>query len=325
MRRLSLLESIAGSYSAEILLALCRSPLATELLEPCTAVCLAHRHRLSLLGLTHLLEYLARSTDLLRKEGDHYQLRATPASLAAIRYQLEKFRGAYGPAVSACLDSLRDEKLGRDRVDREALASAFVAMGDSVNGEALQAIQEAGIGFLLDLGCGPASLLRELALRNHRFIGIGIDENAAMCRAARRRLRELRVEKRVTIIHGDATAGALSRISFGRKTRVEALHGGSFLNAFFARGEAGVIAVLKDLAGLFPGRSAWFVDYYGGRSSAVNMLQDVAQVVSGQGVPAATRTAWSRIYRAAGCLVVSLKDYRSGPTEWFLHHVVLRK
>jgi len=324
VRRLSLLESIAGAYASEILLALCRSTLSTELLRPCTAAWLARRHRLNPAGLRQLLDYLVRSTEVLRKKGDCYQLRATPASLAMLRYQLEKFCGAYGPGVRACLDSLRDENLARSRVDREALASAFIAMGDSVNQEVLEAIAAAGIGCLLDLGCGTAGLLRELALRDDRFTGMGVDANAAMCRAARKRLREAGIEKQVTIVRGYASV-ALSRLSVRQRERVEALHGASFLNEFFARGKAGAIAALRDLGRLFPGRRAWFLDYYGGRSSLVNMLQDVAQVVSGQGVPLATQAAWTQVYRAAECSVVSLKDFRSGPTEWFLHEVVLKR
>jgi SAM-dependent methyltransferase len=273
-------------------------------------------------GLAQLLDYLVRSTDLLVKKGGRYQLQATPALLATISFQLEKFRGAYGPAVMACMDSLRDERLARGRVDRAALASAFAAVANSVNQEALQAIDAARVECLLDLGCGAASLLRELALREDRFTGIGIDASAHMCRVARKLLREAGIEKRIAIVHGDAPA-ALSRIGMRKRERVEALYGASFLNEFFARGESGAIRALQRLRRLFPGRRAWFVDYYGGRSSPVNMLQDVAQVVSGQGVPPKTRAAWSRIYRAAGCSVVSLRDYRSGPTEWFLHQVTL--
>jgi SAM-dependent methyltransferase len=323
VRRLALLESIAGAYASEILLEVCRSRMAADLLTPHTGSWLARRHRLNSAGLHRLLDFLALSTDLIRKEHDCYRLNATPASLAVLRYQLEKFRGAYGPAVRKCLDSLRDTNTSRRWVDREALAAAFAAVDDSVNIEALQAIARIPVGCLVDLGCGTGTLLRALALGDRRFTGIGIDADAAMCREARKRIKKAGIEKQVGIVQGQAPA-ALSKISSRQRDRVEALHAASFLNEFFGQGTARVINVLRDLGRFFPGRRAWFVDYYGQRCALVNVLQDVAQVVSGQGVPPSSRAEWSQIYHAAGCLVVSLRDFRSGQTEWFLHEVVFR-
>lgn len=55
----------------------------------------------------------------------------------------------------------------------------------------------------------------------------------------------------------------------------------------------------------------------------MNALQDIAQVVSGQGVPPSSDSAWAGVYRAANCKVVSQRSFRKGATKWGIHEVIL--
>lgn len=190
-----------------------------------------------------------------------------------------------------------------------------------------QLIAAAGISALLDLGCGSGSLLVHLARRSPRFRGFGIDSNPSMCRFARRAAREQGVARRVMIRMGNAENA--ERI-LGRRVidSIDGIVGRSFLNACFRRGNADATEMLKQLRTLFPGRTAWFVDYYGelgepsrgGPQRRLGVLQDVVQAISGQGLPPSDQKGWRAVYRKAGCEMVRSYDF-DGDIRWFVHVV----
>ena len=85
-------------------------------------------------------------------------------------------------------------------VDRVRHARAFEALDASALGAFPQIVRQLGLNYVLDLGCGPASLLVELARGDHQFVGWGIELNPAMCAAARRRIRGAGVGSRVRVL-----------------------------------------------------------------------------------------------------------------------------
>jgi SAM-dependent methyltransferase len=191
-------------------------------------------------------------------------------------------------------------------------------------------IAASGVSCLLDLGCGPASLLVDLAQRNPNFYGVGIDGSKEMCVQARRTAQEGGVTQRIDIRRGDASN--LSQwCPVSLRKRIDSLHGASFLNEFFGQGERQVINVLRTLSRTFPGRTAWFVDYYSSigqrkdkrkaASFPLALLQDLAQVVSGQGVPPPDAANWRRLYRQAGCRLVRIMEFENPNIRWFVQEV----
>ncbi|WP_159109487.1 class I SAM-dependent methyltransferase [Bradyrhizobium sp. USDA 3458] len=191
-------------------------------------------------------------------------------------------------------------------------------------------LRRAGCQYVLDLGCGPAALLIEMARADTGFRGIGVDQGRAMCRIARERAHEAGVTSRIKIFRADVR-GICDVLDERVRDRVDAVHARSVLNAFFGRGSGAAVAFLRELRSAFPGRIAFFVDYYGElghardsrRGFRLAALQDVAQLASGQGIPPATRRQWHVLYRKAGCTLVSADDRQQDEIRWFIHRVKL--
>ncbi|MEV4928159.1 hypothetical protein [Streptomyces roseoverticillatus] len=93
---------------------------------------------------------------------------------------------------------------------------------------------------------------------------------------------------------------------------VQALYRRSIANEFFADGDREAVDVLTGLRELFPGRLLFLEDGYGrlthhpptDGNHRHALLQDLAPVLSGQGVPPPDLHGWSRIYQAADCTLV---------------------
>ena len=240
--RLDLVGTIQGHYAGEALRALLRLGVLEALATPREVRSLARRAGVDPALLEPVLEFLRRTTDVVvRDRAGRYRLGAP--SLPEIAFQLEKFIGAYGPSLRG-LDATLGGARSRVAPDDGALARAFAAVAGVPS---LQAglLRGLGVRGLLDLGCGPGSLLVDLA-RDASFRGIGVDSSAAMCRLARSRLRAAGVQGRVTIRQGDATR--LRRALAGLDPdAIDAVHGRSLLNALFARGPARAVGFLREL------------------------------------------------------------------------------
>jgi SAM-dependent methyltransferase len=326
-----LLSALQGYYATVILLQLRRLGLLSKLVQPNTPEILARELAVDPVMTRQLLDFLVLTTSVVRQTGrGTYQL--NEPRYAELSFQLEKFVGAYGPATEAISNTLQHPDACADHVDRRALATAFTeakAFGGSLVADLIAA---SGVSCLLDLGCGPASLLVDLARRDPSFQGVGIDASGMMCVQARRAVRAADVSRRIDIRHADASK--LSQwLSPSLRKRVDSLHENSFLNEFFGQGERGVVKRLRALSRSFPGRRAWFVDYYssigqakGNREAAdfpLALLQDLAQVVSGQGVPPRNAKCWRRLYREVGCRLVRTHEFESPNIRWFIHEVML--
>jgi hypothetical protein len=149
-----------------------------------------------------------------------------------------------------------------------------------------------------------------------------------MCRLARKRSRLAGVESRIRIYEGDGRSVG-SVVSQRSLRSIDAVHGRSFLNALFGSGSGEAVAVLRQLGKLLPGRAAWFIDYYGdlGKSRRplkecrLALLQDVAQIASGQGVPPSGAKDWMRIYDDAGCEFRDAVEIQNPGIRTFVHQV----
>jgi len=327
MARLDLLGLVEGHYASEIALGLIRSG-ALELLaaEPRIDV-VARIVRMDPKLLNQMLDFVTRTTDLIECDRTgRYRLGNYP--FAEIAFQFQKFIGAYGQSVRRLSASRSTPPLGSG-IGEGALAAAFAAV-DSVPSRIAERLRRDGYRRLVDLGCGPASLLIEMARRDEEFIGIGLDQSSAMCRLARSRIREAGVASRVRVERADVRDIG-DALNARERRRVEAIHGRSVINAFFGTGLGSACAVLRKLRSAFPGRAAFFVDYYGElgrappskRQFRLGRIQDIAQLASGQGIPPSSRREWRALYRAAGCKLISTDEMRNNDIRWFIHEVRL--
>jgi SAM-dependent methyltransferase len=281
--------------------------------------------------LAALLEFLYQASDLLvRSRARVYSMSPQYSSYAFLGFHLDKFIGAYGPAVLDLRQSLTSRNLGRPLVDREVQAGAYRAIQSPPNPIVMQLVRELKLRSVLDLGCGPATMLTELCRGNSYFRGWGIDESAPMCKAARKRIVKAGLGKRVQIVHGDART--LGR-HFNARVRggIDALQSKGLFNELFRRGNTEAVAYLGKLKQWFPGKILFVVDYYGKltrlktvrREYQHTLIHDLIQFLSAQGVPPANRKGWSQIYRAAGCLLEHCCEGDNQGVEWFVHIVRL--
>jgi SAM-dependent methyltransferase len=326
-----LIKTLQGYYATIILLQLRRIGVLSKLIRPTTPENLAYELGVDRAMIQGLLDFLVLTTNVVRQtRRGGYQL--TDLRYTELSFQLEKFAGAYGPATEAIGKTLQHPDKCALHVDRRALATAFSAVGSLRSSFVADLISASGVRCLLDLGCGPASLLVNLALKDPAFHGVGIDASAFMCRQARHAARAAGVTRRIEILHADAR-NLRQWLSSELRTRVEGLHGNSFLNEFFGSGELEAVKMLRALVRSFPGRKAWFVDYYssirqrkGNRRAAdfpLALLQDLAQIVSGQGVPPANATSWRRLYQQTGVRSVRVHEFESENLRWFIQEVTL--
>jgi SAM-dependent methyltransferase len=320
-----MLGVVEGHYAGEALLSLHRIGVLEALAAPRHVRTLAKAADVDPDRLKVVLEFVSRVTSVVvRDQKGRYRL--GPAAHPEVAFQLEKFIGAYGASIHDMARALRHDHTVSG-VDEVALSAAFVAMA-GVPSVAAEMLRKIGAKYMLDLGCGPASLLVELSLADPYFRGIGIDSSPVMCRAARSHVRSAAAQNRVRIVQCDAKKVA-AELTPRDLAAIDVILGRSLLNALFRDGEKEAVAFLKMLRALMPGRTGVFVDYYGElnkRSPGVlrfrqAQLQDLAQLASGQGIPPSNRTDWDCVFRKAGCVLVAIREFRSDDIRWFIRQI----
>jgi hypothetical protein len=151
-----------------------------------------------------------------------------------------------------------------------------------------------------------------------------------MCAEARRRVEIAGLAGRISILQANAE-GAENVVSEDMRSRIDAVHASSLLNEFFRGGSARAVALVRHFKKLFPGKLLFVVDYYGtllqpepiSSDRCHALLQDVAQVVSGQGVPPSDLEGWATVYNAADCRILHAYHGRGEGIDWFVHVVRL--
>lgn len=271
-----------------------------------------------------VLEYVSARTDLLRKRKDRFVATARYSSEA--KFLIDMYAIAYGKSASRLTALLQRPSLAAGSVNRSAIAHAFDRADSSAIGPMPGIISQLGLHPLLDLGCGTATMLRQLAATDERFVGWGLERDARMIASARANIRREGLNKRLRIFKSDATR-LRGVVPADVAARVRAISASQLMNEMFAGGDACAVAWLSGLRRLFPKRILVVGDYYGrlgatfGRARRENLLHDFAQLISGQGVPPYTRDQWASVYKKAGCRLAHVVEDRN--STLFVHLVVL--
>lgn len=327
-----ILGILTGHALSRSLYSLQRIGVLDHLAKPCEPEALAADLGVERVWLDQVLEFIATDATIIRRLDDgRYVSVLDSLAQQRLAFELTKFVGAYGP----CLDAVGPAP---QAVDEEALASGFALSSEHRRRRQAQPTVLVDVlrhfkvfSGLLDLGCGTGDLLVELATSERSFVGMGIDANGSMCAVARCRLEEAGVAARVAIHHGDAL-GVLRRLPSGTTAGIRALHAGSFFNALFGTGTVHeAVRALTELRASFGGFLLLVNDYYGGLGSdrypqggpSWSLLQDVAQVCSGQGVPPGHLMAWEELYQRAGCQLLRAYESDLDSHGRFLHAVRL--
>jgi SAM-dependent methyltransferase len=289
--------------------------------EPATAEKIASKYKLDAKLLRGVLEYLAARTDLVRKSSEGFV--TTRRYRNGSHFLIELYLGAYGGNSTKLGRVLRNPSSAPEVVDRRRYARAFDPVDRSSIGFLAQLIRKLEINRVLDLGCGSAELLFDLAKHDPSFIGWGIDINREMCRTARTMIRTAGLGKQVKLLQGDCmNPGSLLRPSASNV--IEAITACNFANELFRDGHALAVEWLRGLHKAFRGRLLMIDDYYGrlggkgGRKVArETLLHDYVQLISGQGIPPASAAEWRSIYSKAKCRLVHIIEDKT--TTRFIH------
>jgi len=324
-RRLKAVELMDGLYLAQAALALHELGVLSSMESSVTPESIASQHQLDPSILRGTLDYLAERTNLIRKTASGYE--RTDHYAKDVQFLFDLYGGAYARNVSSLARVLKNPRLAPQLVNRTKHAEAFSNAGGTDNAWIASVVRELEWNHVLDIGCGPAAMLIQLAAADDRFVGWGLESNEWMCGSARRFIREARLAKRIQVLHCD-----LKRIEASIPARtiasIEALTACQVVNELFAKGSTRAVAWLKRLRQIFPERPLLIADYYGrlgskhksGRHPVV-LLHDYVQLISGQGVPPPGFEEWARIYSEAGCRLVHVTEDSSSTR--FLHIVVL--
>jgi hypothetical protein len=105
----------------------------------------------------------------------------------------------------------------------------------------------------------------------------------------------------------------------------DAIHARSLLNAVCDPAGTAVVQLLSRIRNAFGGRIFFVEDYYGRLGTGTSdppvhaLLQDLAQLASGQGVPPPDLAGWAALYEQAGCGVLHAYEGSNDGISWFVH------
>jgi len=279
-----------------------------------------------------LLDFVSQKSSIIeRKANGGYYIKDQDNYSRVFWHNLEKYVGAYGPCLEALKDGSASMKKVHAAVDRSILAMSYARCEFPSNPMLADILFQNRIHNLLDIGCGTASLLVTLGVRDKNFLGWGLDLNKEMCRLARNRIHQAGLAKRIRIIHGDGRH-ASQFVPDPMVKRIAALSASSILNSFLGgKRNNRAISFLSSLKQRFPNRLLFVADYYGklGSSSSradhcpETMVHDLVQAISGQGIPPPSLRGWLQIYRGADCKLLHAVEGRNNGIDWFIHVVEL--
>jgi hypothetical protein len=331
LHKRSALEVVEGGYTSALILHCHSIGLLDTLKKPQSAESLSEQFGYDHEAIEAVLQFLSLTTDILSHTAQNkYRLSPRYHRYGALGFPLEKFLVAYGPALRNLDGVLRRPEKGARIVDRRALAGAFAAADHPLPPALMGVIRASGVRTLLDLACGTASTVRTFCKPDRALRGWGVDSSSHMCSRARAFVRKERLEKQIRIVQSDVRQ-LVSQLSETERLSVQALFAQSLFNEF-SRGETSkAVDFLCQLRLLFPGCPLFVVDYFGvlGRTRRPRsdqfhtLLQDVAQTVSGQGVPPSSHRAWATVYATAGCSMVAAYEGQDSGVRWFMHEVRL--
>ncbi|MGH2720383.1 MAG: RiPP biosynthesis methyltransferase ApyS [Actinomycetota bacterium] len=322
--RLSTLDLVEAFHLGHAVSTLHELKVLALLNEPASAEEVAAELELDPGLLRGTLDYVAARTDLLSEADGRFVTTAEYADGA--RFLLDLYAGAYRSNAVQLERLLRQPSLAAKVVDRSRHARAFQGVGPRALGALPHIIRQLEFNHVLDVGCGPASLLLQLAEDDQQFAGWGLELNPAMRRAARAAVRAAGVGERVKILAGDSR-DLEAALPPGIRPSIRAVTASHVANEMFGDGPGGAVSWLRGLRQALPGRPLLLSDYYGRLGSNAKgqrretLLHDYVQLISGQGVPPARLIEWRAIYADAGCRLAHVIEDRT--STQFIHIVVL--
>jgi SAM-dependent methyltransferase len=227
--------------------------------------------------------------------------------------------------------TLRQDELGKSYVDKRQLASAFSHLTAHHPTILAKVVLSYGVSTLCEIGCGTAPLLRAICRLNPNVRGWALDPNAHMCEVAAEAAKQDGVSDRITLRCG-GLEDIQHYITKKQRLTIDAVYASSVFNEFFRAGEDRCVQMLRRLRTMFTGKLLFVVDYYGklGHAAVIppgyryTLLQDIAQVLTGQGVPPSDAIGWTKLYKAAGLELIENRPYAVNGVDTFLHVLRLK-
>jgi SAM-dependent methyltransferase len=324
-------DLVKGYYLGAAVYHLHRLGILALLSQPATAAEVSARLGLNADVLESLLHYLSSYSDILDSvPPGRYVVKETWQQYGDFGFHIDKFIGAYGPLFQNLDATLHRDQPDKTLVNHDLLSEALAAMPRDGVATVADIVSQWNAAALLDLGCGPGTLLEYLCASNPAFVGWGVDLSPAMCRRANEALKSSGFSSRATIVCGDCRE-LHTLLPEAELNRIQAVYGGSIMNEFFGNGNAEAISFLRYLRSILPGRFFFIADYYGklGRSdceaqaSVHTYNQDLVQILSGQGVPPGNLRGWVSIYEGAECRPQHAYECDADGLQWFVHVVEL--
>ena len=146
-----------------------------------------------------------------------------------------------------------------------------------------------------------------------------------MCRVAQVRIRAERLGTQVKVFESDSRR-LRAVLPPDVRANVQAVTACQVANEMFGAGQSRVVAWLRGIRKMLPGRPLLIMDYYGRLGSKTQggdretLLHDYVQLISGQGIPPASMAEWRAIYTEAECRLAHVIEDRA--TTRFVHIVV---
>lgn len=325
MTRLSIVDTIEAHYLVLVIDTLHRLGVFEQLSEPGDAATTADTLGLDAGLLTMLLDWVCERTDLLARRADGRFVRANDRP-AFLEHMLDQYVGGYGAAVGQLDRLLKGEPAAEADRQRHARAFSDQSAETGADDELTGLVLAFGVTHIVELGCGGGQRLCALAKVNPDLSAVGIDANPFVADAARGRITSHGLDDRISILTGDA----LDQLEgYGSRKACQMVIASSLLNEYWS--EPGELTrFLVRLRTLLPGRILLVSDYYsrlGARDAtgrpARTLIHDLAQVVSGQGLPPPDVHRWVAAYRDAGSEMLQGIEATGDGIERFIHIVKL--
>jgi SAM-dependent methyltransferase len=331
MSRLGVVDAVEAHYLTLVLDGLHQAGVLRALVDKSAdAETLADLLGLAPDLLAPLLDFAASRSDLLVKQAEGgFRLSGRSRSLIFVEHMLDQYVGGYGPPLAQLVSLLKDPSRGKELVNGRRHANAFASgAGNASASEAVRLILDLGATSIVDLGCGGGHLLCDAAAANPELQALGVDANPDAAAEARQQARGRGVDGRVEIVCGDALQ-ALAGLDEDRRAGIQLAVASSMLNSLWAS-PGTLVEFLRKLARLLPGRILLVVDYYshlargdGPKAEARTLIHDVAQLVSGQGLPPPSFEGWLAAYVEAGAELLHRFHAKADGIDRFVHIIKL--
>lgn len=331
-----LIDHIEGYYLARVIDTLYQEGVLQILSERKDYKIYAREQGLDLQLLYCLLEYASIRSDLIErcetKDGVSFVVSPVYNELSLQKHLLDQYVGAYGPCIDKLSKILRAPSQSSSIVNFTRHAASFAPLDNIENDtEVAKLISELQINKLLDIGCGSGTMLVKLGKHKQCFSAIGLDPNREMITIARNYIANSELNARIKVIQGDSSQ-LNTLLTKDVRESIEAISAVSVANAFFGgRSGPNIENFFLNLRQFFPNRILINADYYGriGRNFSQTkrfqrtFLHDIAQVVSGQGVPPQNLKEWLKIYKKCSCRFIKAFKGEKDGVKRFIHIVQL--